>query len=384
MALAALACGDESDSGSDPLVIAVQPTTTAQELSADAGEIDSFLEDQLGRDVEITFPTNYSGVIEALRFGHADAAFMGAWPAALAVEEANADIALAEIREVSIDGESTEAPYYYSYYVVPADSEYTELAQLEGQAVAYPSQLSTSGYVAPVARLVELGLIEQPAEGEQADPKEFFGEVVFSGGYQQGWEALQAGQVDVTVIAGDVPEDLYNEVLDNTRQIETQGPVPSHSVVYAEDLSEEDRAALTDALLALGEGENVELMRKFVSGIFVRFEETTTEEHLAQLDDYLALTGLRFSEAPSSPSACPDPEPEPEAEEASTPEPEADPEPEEAGPDASAQPEPDPESEASSEPCPDGDVTAEPDPEPENETEATAEPDPEPEDEATP
>jgi hypothetical protein len=188
----------------------------------------------------------------------------------------------------------------------------------------------------------------------------------------------------VTVIAGDVPEDLYNEVLDNTRQIETQGPVPSHSVVYAEDLSEEDRAALTDALLALGEGENVELMRKFVSGIFVRFEETTTEEHLAQLDDYLALTGLRFSEAPSSPSACPDPEPEPEAEEASTPEPEADPEPEEAGPDASAQPEPDPESEASSEPCPDGDVTAEPDPEPENETEATAEPDPEPEDEATP
>jgi phosphonate transport system substrate-binding protein len=382
LTLAANAC-DEADGGDEPLVIAVQPTTTAQELSADAGEIDSFLEDQLGRDVEITFPTSYSGVIEALRFGHADAAFMGAWPAALAVQEANAEIALAEIREVSEGDEIVEKPYYYSYYVVPTDSEYTELAQLEGQTVAYPSQLSTSGYVAPVARLVELGLIEQPAEGEEADPEEFFGEVVFSGGYQQGWEALEAGQVDVTVIAGDVPEDLYNEVLDNTRQIETQGPVPSHSVVYAEDLSEEDRAALTDALLALGEGENVELMRKFVSGIFVRFEETTTEEHLAQLDDYLALTGLRFSEAPTSASACPDPEPEPEAEpEAETPE--ASPEPDEGTPDANAQPEPDPEPEASTEPCPDGDVTAEPDPEPENETEATAEPDPESEDEATP
>jgi phosphonate transport system substrate-binding protein len=321
---------DESSEGK--LVIAVQPTTTAAELTSDAGEIESFLEERLDSDVEITFPTNYAGVIEALRFGHADAAFMGAWPAALAAQEADADIALAEIREVIIDGEMTEAPYYYSYYVVPADSEFTGLGQLEGMSVAYPSQISTSGYVAPVARLVELGLIEQPAEGEQADPEEFFGEVIFSGGYQQGWEALQAGQVDVTVIAGDVPEDLYNEVLDNTRTIEQQGPVPSHSVVYASDLSDEDRSDLTAALLELGEGENVELMRKFVSGIFVRFEETTTEEHLAQLDDYLALTGLQFSEASNDPSAEPDPEPEEEGSVTAEPDPE---------PEHSATPEPD-------------------------------------------
>jgi phosphonate transport system substrate-binding protein len=349
LAVVTSAC-DESGDDEDALVIAVQPTSTAQELSADAGEIESFLEEELSREVEISFPTNYSGVIEALRFGHADAAFMGAWPAALASQEAEADIALAEIREVSIDGELTEAPYYYSYYVVPTDSEYTSFEQLEGTTVAYPSQLSTSGYVAPVARLVELELIEQPAEGEQADPEEFFGEVVFSGGYQQGWEALQAGQVDVTVIAGDVPEDLYNEVLDNTRILETQGPVPSHSVVYGKDLSEDDRADLTAALIALGEGENVELMRKFVSGIFVRFEETTTEEHLAQLDDYLELTGLQFTEATDDPAAEPDPEREDEGS-------------------ATAVPDPEPEDE--------GAVTSEPDPEPEDAV--TPEPDPEPE-----
>ena len=346
LAVVTSAC-EESGDDEDALVIAVQPTTTAQELSADAGEIESFLEEELGREVEISFPTNYAGVIEALRFGHADAAFMGAWPAALASQEAEADIALAEIREVSEGDEVVEAPYYYSYYVVPTDSEFTSLEQLEGMTGAYPSKLSTSGYVAPVARLVELGLIDQPTEGEQADPEDFFGEAVLSGGYQQGWEALKAGQINVTVIAGDVPEDLYNEVLDNTRILETQGPVPSHSVVYGKDLSEDDRADLTAALIALGEGENVELMRKFVSGIFVRFEETTTEEHLAQLDDYLELTGLQFTEATDDPAAEPDPEPE---EEGST----------------TAEPDPEPE---------EGAITTEPDPEPEDVV--TPEPDPE-------
>jgi hypothetical protein len=37
-------------------------------------------------------------------------------------------------------------------------------------------------------------------------------------------------------------------------------------------------------------------MRKFVSGIFVRFQPTTTEEHLGSLNEYLLKTGLSFTE----------------------------------------------------------------------------------------
>jgi phosphonate transport system substrate-binding protein len=316
--------GDDGET----LVIAVQPTSTAEELSADAGEIETFLEERLDVDVELNFPTSYSGVIEALRFGHADAAFMGAWPAALAHEEADADVALAEIREVLIGDEKQEQPYYFSYWVVEPDSPYTSLEDLEGKAVAFPSQISTSGYVAPMARLVELGLL--PA-GEQADPNDFFGEVFFAGGYAQGWEALQAGQVDATVIAGDVPEELYNEVLANTRVIDQQGPVPSHAVVFSKELEDPLRSQLRDALMELGQPENRELMRKFISGIFVRFEESTTQEHLGNLNAYLEATGLAFVEGSpggAQPIADPEPEAEPEAEPETetTPEPEADPE----------------------------------------------------------
>jgi len=117
------------------------------------------------------------------------------------------------------------------------------LQDLKGKKVALTSQLSTSGYVAPLARMVELSLLPRE-QGKEVDPTKYFGNVLLAGGYQQGWEALKAGQVDATVIAGDVSEKLYREVLDNTRVIETQGPVPSHGVAFAKQLSERDRAAL--------------------------------------------------------------------------------------------------------------------------------------------
>ena len=289
----AVACGGDNDS----LVIVVQPTNTPAELTADAGEIERFLEERLDVDVELRFPQTYAGVVESLRFGHADAAFMSAWPAALAVDEANAEVVLAEVREVTIGDEATEAPFYYSYWVVLPDSPYTSLEELEGASVAFSSQLSTSGYVGPLARLVELGLISPGTEDDEANADEFFDEVIFAGGYAQAWEALQAGQVDVAIIAGDVPEDLYREVLDNTRVIDEQGPLPSHAVVFAEELEDPLRTALKNALLELGQAENRELMRQFISGIFVRFQETTTAEHLGALDAFLEATGLRFAEA---------------------------------------------------------------------------------------
>jgi len=292
--LAAIAAGC-GGTEKETLVIAVQPSATQEELSTQARELEEFLEDRVAADIELRFPTTYAGVIEALRFGHADAAFMSAWPASLASKHAGADVVLAEIRDVTIGDDKVQEPYYFSYWIVPKDSPYRSIEELEGKNVAFPSQLSTSGYVAPVARLVQLGLIEAAAE-DQANPDDYFGNVLFAGGYSQAWEALKAGQVDVTVIAGDVPEDLYRDVLDNTKVLEEQGPIPSHAVVFSKDLMDPLRGDLREALMDLGADEHRELMRKFVSGIFVRFQVTTTEEHLGSLNSFLSDTGLAFTE----------------------------------------------------------------------------------------
>lgn len=280
----------------DPVVIAIQPTDNPASIQAKAEELEAFLEARSGLQVEALIPLTYTGVVEALRFGHADVAMMSAWPSRLAHDVAGADIVLAEQREVIVDGELKVAPYYHSYYVVLKDSPYQALADLRGKVVAYPSLTSTSGYVYPVAELVDLGLIQRGAPGKAAEPKEFFGNVLFAGGYAQAWQALKNGQADVAVIAGDVNAALFREVMAGTRILETQGPVPSHAVVFSKDFAASPRAAALEGAFLELKGEHKELMRKLVSGIFVEFQRTTTEAHTAALDAALDKTGLRHQD----------------------------------------------------------------------------------------
>lgn len=290
------ACGGGGGDEKQQLVIAIQPTQAATEVLEKSKPLEQYLESRLeGVDVQIYVPLSQSGVVEALRFGQADVAFMGAWPAQLAVDKAGADLALAEIREVIIGTEKQEKPFYFSYWVVPKNSPIDSMTDLRGKAACFPSAVSGSGYVGPMGKMVELGLLTKPASGE-VNPRNYFGQVVFGGGYQQCWEALRSGQVDVTVIAGDVSATLYNQVLSETRILAEQGPLPSHAVVFAKDIDAGLKARATEAILGLGDAQYRDLMRGFISGIFVRFEATDATKHLGAFKGYLDTTGLAFSE----------------------------------------------------------------------------------------
>lgn len=280
--------------GQPSIVIAIQPTASAQTIAPRAEELEQFLESRVDANIEVLIPTTYAAVIEAVRFGHAEVAFMSAWPSYLANKHAGAELVLAEVREVTIDNQRVEETFYFSHYVVLKDSPFQNLEDLRGLRVVYPSQLSTSGYLYAVDRLIQIGLIPKPEAGQEADPGKFFGQVQFAGGYAQGWELLKAGQADVMVIAGDVSASLFAEVMANTRILETQGPIPSHGIVFSKEFQGPLRDQLVNAFLELGNPEHRDLMRKMVSGIFVRFEVTTTQEHLAALAAALDNTGFRW------------------------------------------------------------------------------------------
>jgi phosphonate transport system substrate-binding protein len=270
----------------EKLVIVVNPIPRDR-VQAEAAELERFLEERLGVDVEIYFPTSVAAIVEALRYGHAHVALgIGSLPSALALAVADVDMVLVEVRDVILDDKPVQAPYYYSYWIVLKDSPYKSLEELRGKRACFPSELSTSGYIFPMYRLVELGYLKSPV-----DPKQFFGEVVFAGGYAQCWEALKKGHVDVTVIAGDVPVSLYQEAMDNSRVLERQGPIPSHTVLVSKKLPEGLRKKVVEAFKELNENPN--LMRKFVSAIFVRFEERSAEDHIGPLMKALEVTGLK-------------------------------------------------------------------------------------------
>jgi len=279
------------------LVLAIQPSVSSDEMLKKVQPLEKFLRDGLGGkiDVQVYVPSSFAAVVESLRFGHAQVAFMSAWPAQLAVQLGGAEVALAEVREVLHGTKKVEAPYYFSYWIVGKDSPYQSLQALKGKTACFPSPISTSGYVAPIGRMAELNLIPTQ-DGKEADPKTFFKEVLFGGGYGQCWQALKQGQVDTTVIAGDVPEKLYNEVLGATRIIETQGPIPSHAVVLSKELKEPLRSRAVQTVSRLGAPDQRELMRAFISSIFVGFKPTTAGEHLSSLNRYLKLANLKFTE----------------------------------------------------------------------------------------
>jgi ABC-type phosphate/phosphonate transport system substrate-binding protein len=70
------------------LVVAIQPSVSGDEMLKKAQPLEKFLREGLGgkTDVQVYVPSSFAAVVESLRFGPAQIAFMSAWPAQLAVQ----------------------------------------------------------------------------------------------------------------------------------------------------------------------------------------------------------------------------------------------------------------------------------------------------------
>ena len=69
--------------------------------------METFLESELGVDVEIVVPTNYETIIEGMRFGHIDAAFMDTGPAWITHQRTGAEAVMAELVKGKVNYQAT-------------------------------------------------------------------------------------------------------------------------------------------------------------------------------------------------------------------------------------------------------------------------------------
>jgi len=83
----------------DSITIGFIPTEKADDLTPKAEEMKDFLQQRLGINVEIVVPTSYEIIIEGLRFGHIDAAFMDTGPGWIAHQRSGAEVVAAEVVE---------------------------------------------------------------------------------------------------------------------------------------------------------------------------------------------------------------------------------------------------------------------------------------------
>jgi phosphonate transport system substrate-binding protein len=282
------ACADgETERGATAFKLGFLPAERAEDFSAKADTLAAYLSSEMGVEVEIYMPTAYEPLIEALRFANVDAAFMDATPAWLANRRAGAEVVLAEVRA---DGRT----YYWGTGFVRADSDIDELSDLVGRRTAHTSWTGSSGFVLPIGRMVEEGLI-QPEGNEfpqlQRAMERTFASYAMAGGYKAAMEMLVRGQVDAAFGADDAVE-RFLEPSDRPRVREfiRLGRVPSHPVVVREGLDAGVRDAFVAAMLKLTE-ERPDLYRELygVEGVVA----TSTEEHLGDFGRAVnALPGL--------------------------------------------------------------------------------------------
>ena len=224
------------------LTLAFIPQENPEKLLGDISKISEYLSGELGVEVEGFVTIDHAAAVEALRHGDADISFMGALPYVLAYHEIGAQVVLAEVYRGS--------PSYTSRIFVRKDSGIRTLADLRGKTIAFVDPISESGYLYPLDLFAAAGFLQR---GD--DPKSFFGNYYFAGGYQQAIQAVFHGYVDAAGASQFANLLLTAEQLPDVTWIAESPPIPSHAVIARRDLDPELLLGFVRAMLQLNEPE---------------------------------------------------------------------------------------------------------------------------------
>ena len=279
---------DEQSIDVDKLTIGFIPVEKADELTPKAQALEQFLENKLGVDVEVVVPTNYETIIEGMRFGHIDAAFMDTGPAWITHQRTGAEAVLAELVAGKVN-------YQATVWALADNKSINTLEDTVGKKVAFTSITGSSGFVRPMGTLVTDGHVKIEGNDivalESALAKNFES-YTFAGGYKAALQLLLNGNVDVA-FGSDIAPQKYLELPDQVklRPVTTIGPVPSHVFMVNADMSNSARDALVDTLIELNYDENNDILKNLYGA--EALVPTTTTMHIGEFGTFIdALTGL--------------------------------------------------------------------------------------------
>ena len=272
----------------DTITIGFIPVEKADELTPKAQALENFLENELGIDVEVVVPTNYEIIIEGMRFGHIDAAFMDTGPAWITHQRTGAEAVLAELVKGKVN-------YQATVWALADNDSINSLEDTVGKRVAFTSITGSSGFVRPMGTLVSEGHIIIDGDDIVALESALannFESYTFAGGYKAALQLLLNGNVDVA-FGSDIAPQKYLELEDQVklRPVTTIGPVPSHVFMVSSDMSESVKDALVSALVKLNYDENNSILTDLYGA--EALVPTTTTMHIGEFGTYIdSLTGL--------------------------------------------------------------------------------------------
>lgn len=235
--------------GKDPsrLRVALLPDENAASIIQNAQPLKRHLEQALKKDIEITVTTDYSSMIEAMRFGRIEVAYFGPFSYVLAKSKAPT------IEPFAV-GVERGSPTYQSVLIATAGGPVKTLADVRGKPFGFGDQASTSSHLAPRAHLLK----KYQLDGE----KDY--RPVHLGTHDAVARAVQAGQVPAGALSKPILDNLIARgTVDASKivQLDLSVPIPNYPIVMQGDLKPELKQAIRAAFLGMKDAEVLKAFR---------------------------------------------------------------------------------------------------------------------------
>lgn len=249
------------------------------ESTTDSTDARSTLAKDLGKvinmEVKEIQASDYTAIIEALRTGKADMAYMGALAVAMGAERAG----VTPIVMKAPNGDKAQAVYHSVFITQKDNSEINSIKDFKGKTIAFVDPDSTSGNLVPTSEIMKAFPDLHLTNEKIHTNGEFFEAVSFSGKHQAGLQAVIKGDVDIVPISDQImASEFKNGNADENaiKVVHSSAAIPAEAMVVSKTVNEDLKKTLTKFLV---EYNNKDYFDKVIKKADARFVECSMEDY---------------------------------------------------------------------------------------------------------
>lgn len=249
------------------------------ESTTDSTDARSTLAKDLGKvinmEVKEIQASDYTAIIEALRTGKADMAYMGALAVAMGAERAG----VTPIVMKAPNGDKAQAVYHSVFVTQKDNNEINSIKDFKGKTIAFVDPDSTSGNLVPTSEIMKAFPDLHLTNEKIHTNGEFFEAVSFSGKHQAGLQAVIKGDVDIVPISDQIMASEFkngNADKNAVKVVHSSAAIPAEAMVVSKTVNEDLKKTLTKFLV---EYNNKDYFDKVIKKADARFVECSMEDY---------------------------------------------------------------------------------------------------------
>lgn len=249
------------------------------ESTTDSTDARSTLAKDLGKVIKMEVKeiqaSDYTAIIEALRTGKADMAYMGALAVAMGSERAG----VTPIVMKAPNGDKAQAVYHSVFVTQKDNNEINSIKDFKGKTIAFVDPDSTSGNLVPTSEIMKAFPDLHLTNEKIHTNGEFFEAVSFSGKHQAGLQAVIKGDVDIVPISDQIMASEFkngNADENAVKVVHSSAAIPAEAMVVSKTVNEDLKKTLTKFLV---EYNNKDYFDKVIKKADARFVECSMEDY---------------------------------------------------------------------------------------------------------